>query len=299
MKVGFIGIGRMGKGMAHRILSGGHDLVVYDAVPQATADFASTNARVASSVADCSKDRDVVITMLAEDAAVRDVAIGPAGMCASLPAGAIHMASGTYGIETIRMLEEAHSKAGQVLIAVPVLGRPDLAASGQLGLIPAGPEEVLKRCESLFQLIGRRLFYAGTKPESASAMKLANNAVLGCAITAMAEGFSLIRKHGVEAQVLYDVMTEGLFAGAIAYMGYGKTMVDGTYDRVGSPVTIGIKDANLIASAANVARVPMPSHDVYIQRLLGAIAHGDANLDQAALAREQARAGGLEENSRG
>jgi 3-hydroxyisobutyrate dehydrogenase-like beta-hydroxyacid dehydrogenase len=71
-------------------------------------------------------------------------------------------------------------------------------------------------------------------------------------------------------------------------------MVDAAYDKVGSPITIGMKDANLIASAANVAQTPMPSHDVYIQRLLGAIAHGDADLDQAALAREQARASGLE-----
>ena len=125
-------------------------------------------------------------------------------------------------------------------------------------------------------------------------MKLANNAVLGCAITAMGEGFSLVRKYGVESKVLYDVMTEGLFAGAPAYIGYGKTMVEGTYDQVGSPIRIGMKDSHLIASAANVARVPMPSHDVYIQRLLGAIAHGDANIDQAGLAREQARASGLE-----
>jgi 3-hydroxyisobutyrate dehydrogenase-like beta-hydroxyacid dehydrogenase len=294
MKVGFIGVGRMGKGMAHRILSGGHDLAVYDAIPQAVAEFGTAGAYLASSVADCCKDRDVVITMLAEDAAVREVALGPGGMCSSLPPGAIHMASGTYGVETIRLLEAEHARARQILIAAPVLGRPDLAASGQLGLIPAGPEEALKRCESLFKLIGRRLFYAGVKPESASAIKLANNAVLGCAITAMAEGFSLIRKHGVEPQVLYDVMTEGLFAGGIAYVGYGKTMADGTYDKVGSPITIGIKDANLIAAAANVARTPMPSHDVYIQRLLGAIAHGDAGLDQAALAREQARASGLE-----
>ena len=94
-------------------------------------------------------------------------------------------------------------------------------------------------------------------------------------------------------QVLYDVMTDGLFAGGIAYIGYGKTMVEGTYDRVGSPITIGMKDAQLIAAAASVARVPMPSHDVYIQRLLGAIAHGDANLDRQPR-QGTARASGLE-----
>jgi 3-hydroxyisobutyrate dehydrogenase-like beta-hydroxyacid dehydrogenase len=294
MKVGFIGLGRMGKGMAHRILSGGHDLAVYDVMPQATVEFAKGGAHIATSVEDLCKDREVVVTMLAEDSAVNDVALGRGGLCASLPEGAIHMASGTYGIGTIRALEAAHSKAKQTLIAVPVLGRPDLAASGQLGLVPAGPQQALQKCEPLFKVMGRRIFYAGLKPESASAIKLANNAVLGCAITAMGEGFSLVRKHGVEAKVLYEVLTEGLFGGAPAYVGYGKTMVDESYDKVGSPITIGMKDAALIAAAASLARVPMPSHDVYLERLLGAIAHGDGNLDQAALAREQGRASGLD-----
>jgi 3-hydroxyisobutyrate dehydrogenase-like beta-hydroxyacid dehydrogenase len=294
MRVGFIGLGRMGKGMAHRILSGGHDLAVYDVATQATVEFAKGGAHIASSVEDLCKDREVVITMLADDAAVNEVAFGRGGLCSSLPEGAIHMASGTYGIATIRTLEAAHSRSKQTLIAVPVLGRPDLAASGQLGLVPAGPHEALHRCEPLFKIMGKRIFHAGSKPESASAMKLANNAVLGCAITAMGEGFSLVRKHGVEAKVLYEVLTEGLFGGAPAYVGYGKTMVDESYDRVGSPITIGMKDAALIAGAANLARVPMPCHDVYIERLLGAIAHGDGDLDQAALAREQSRASGLE-----
>jgi 3-hydroxyisobutyrate dehydrogenase-like beta-hydroxyacid dehydrogenase len=294
MRVGFIGLGRMGKGMAHRILSGGHDLAVYDVMPQATVEFAKGGAHIASSVEDLCKDREVVITMLADDAAVNEVAFGRGGLCASLPEGAIHMASGTYGIATIRTLEAAHSRSKQILIAVPVLGRPDLAASGQLGLVPGGPHEALHRCEPLFKIMGKRIFHAGSKPESASAMKLANNAVLGCAITAMGEGFSLVRKHGVEAKVLYEVLTEGLFGGAPAYVGYGKTMVDESYDRVGSPITIGMKDAILIAGAANLARVPMPSHGVYLERLLGAIAHGDGDLDQAALAREQSRASGLE-----
>ena len=75
---------------------------------------------------------------------------------------------------------------------------------------------------------------------------------------------------------------------------YGKTMVNESYDKVGSPVTIGMKDSVLIAGAANIAKVPMPSHDVYIQRLLGAIAHGDGDMDQAVLGREAARASGLE-----
>ena len=71
-------------------------------------------------------------------------------------------------------------------------------------------------------------------------------------------------------------------------------MVDGTYDKVGSPVLVGIKDANLIFAAADLARVPLPTLNIYRDRLLGAIAHGDGDKDQAVLGREQARASGLE-----
>ena len=294
MKVGFIGLGRMGRGMARRILDGGHDLAVHDVIAAATEEFASAGARVASSVADLCSGREVVVTMLVEDAAVIDVVTRKGGMRDSLAPGAIHLAMGTYGVATIRALTETHSQAKQILVAAPVLGRPDLAASGKLGIVPAGPIEAVQKCAPLFEVIGRRTFPAGTSPDAATAIKLANNGVLGAAMIAMAEAFALIRKYNVEPQVLYDVMTDGLFAGAPAYIGYGKTMVDGTYDRVGSPVTVGLKDANLILAAADIARVPMPSLNVYRDRLLGAIAHGDGDKDQAVLAREQARASGLE-----
>jgi 3-hydroxyisobutyrate dehydrogenase-like beta-hydroxyacid dehydrogenase len=283
----------MGRGMARRVLDGGHDLAVFDAVTAATAEFAAAGATVAASVADVCNGRDVVITMLVEDGAVLDVALRAGGLCDSLPTGAIHMVSGTHGVATIRALEDAHAKAGQVLVAAPVLGRPDLAAAGQLGIVPGGPEDAVARCQPLLQVIGKRIFHAGPKPECATAIKLANNAVLGCAMVAMAEGFALVRKYGVMPQVFQDVMVEGLFA-ATAYKVYGQKMVDESYDQVGSPITVGLKDALLIAAAADIAQVPMPSHDVYHQRLLGAVAHGDKDRDQAVLGREQARASGLE-----
>ena len=293
MKVGFIGLGRMGRGMARRILDAGHDLAVFDAVRAPIEEFAAAGARAADSIADLCADREVVVTMLVEDAAVLDVALRAGGMRDSMPKGAIHMAMGTYGVAAIRALEDAHQEAGQELVAAPVLGRPDLAAAGQLGVVPGGPPAAVARCEPLLNVIGRRIFPAGPKPESATAIKLANNAVLGCAMVAMAEGFALVRKYGVEPQVFQDVMVEGLFA-STAYKVYGQKMVDESYDQVGSPITVGLKDALLIAAAADLARVPMPSHDVYRQRLLGAVAHGDADRDQAVLAREQARSSGLE-----
>ena len=132
MKVGFIGLGRMGRGMARRILDAGHDLAVYDVIAAATEEFSSAGARVATSVADVCSGRDAVVTMLVEDAAVMDVVMRTGGMRDSLAPGAIHVAMGTYGVATIRALTAAHSESKQILVAAPVLGRPDLAASGKL-----------------------------------------------------------------------------------------------------------------------------------------------------------------------
>jgi len=293
MKVGFIGLGRMGQGMAGRIHGAGSQLTVFDAIATQTAALAGLGARVASSIADLCQERDVVVSMLVEDATILSVATGPEGLVDSLTPGAIHLVMGTHGVATIRTLEARHAEAGQTLVAAPVLGRPDLAASGQLGIVVGGPLEAATRVRPLLDAMGRRIFEAGPKPESATAIKLANNAVLGCAMVAMAEGFSLVRRYDVDPQVFQDVMTEGLFA-APAYKVYGQKMVDESYDQVGSPITVGLKDAGLIAAAAALARVPLPSHNVYLDRLLGAVAHGDADRDQAVLAREQNRAAGIE-----
>jgi 3-hydroxyisobutyrate dehydrogenase-like beta-hydroxyacid dehydrogenase len=292
MNVGFIGLGRMGRGMAQRIHDGGHDLSVYDAVHTQAEPLSAAGARAAASVADVCRNREVVVSMLVEDAAVVDVATRPEGLCESLPKGAIHLAMGTYGVAAIRTLAAAHRDAGQVLVAAPVLGRPDLAATGQLGIVVAGPDEAVGACTPLLALMGRRTFAAGALPEAATAIKLANNMLLGCAMVAMAEGFSLVGGFDVAPATFYDVLTQGLFSNSPAYTGYGKTMVDQSWDHAGSPITVGLKDANLILAAADIARVPMPSLNVYRDRLLGAVAHGDGDRDQAVLAREQARAAG-------
>jgi 3-hydroxyisobutyrate dehydrogenase-like beta-hydroxyacid dehydrogenase len=200
---------------------------------------------------------------------------------------------GTHGVATIRALAAAHADSEQTLVAAPVMGRPDIAAAGQLVVIAGGPEEARRRCEPLFEVIGRRTFEAGPRPEGATAIKLANNFMLGCALEALAEAFALVRKYEVSPQVLYDVAVGGLFA-APAYDVYGKIMIEEAYERVGFTSHLGLKDANLILAAGDLARVPLPSANTYRDRLLGAIAHGDGEKDWAVIAREQARASGIE-----
>jgi 3-hydroxyisobutyrate dehydrogenase-like beta-hydroxyacid dehydrogenase len=292
VKVGVVGLGRMGSGIAGRVLDGGHDLVVYNRTPEKADELVARGAVRAASVAEACTGRDVVITMLADDAALAEVTLGAGGIRDSLPAGSVHLVMGTHGVRIVQELAVAHGETGQALVAGHVLGRPDLAAAGQLGIVAAGPAEAVRRCRPLFEVIGRHTFEAGERAEGSTAIKLANNFVLGCAIEAMGEAFSLVRSYGVAPKVLYEVMTEALFASP-AYKVYGQIMVDESYDRVGFTSELALKDANLILAAADQARIPLPSANLYRDRLLSAIAHGDGERDWAVLAREQARAGGL------
>ena len=293
MKVGFIGLGRMGSAIAANVAKADHDLVVYNRSPEKAKPLAELGAAVAGSVAEACAGREVVITMLAHDAALESDTLADGGIVASLPAGAIHMPMGTHGVHIMRTLGEAHAEAGQILVAAPVLGRPDVAAAGQLGIVPAGPTEAVARCQELFEVIGRRTFDAGTNPESAASIKVANNFVLGCAIEAMGEGMALIRKFGVDPEVFYDVMTDGLFA-APAYKVYGDIIAKEDYGRVGITAVLGLKDANLALAAGEAASVPLPSGNVWRDRLIGAIARGDGDKDWSVMALEQARASGID-----
>jgi 3-hydroxyisobutyrate dehydrogenase-like beta-hydroxyacid dehydrogenase len=292
MKVGFIGAGRMGQAMARRLIEANHDLAVFNRTPAKIGALLEVGAMAAASLAQAACYGEATFTMLADDAALDEVAAQAGGLLDSLPKGSIHICSGTHGIGVIRKLKDAHAKRGQILVAAPMLGRPEMVASGQAGIVVAGPAEVLRRCAPLFGAIARRSFESGADPEAATAIKIANNFVLGCAIEAMGEGFSLIRKYGVVPQLFQDVMTDGLFA-APAYKVYGKIIADQSYERVGQMAVLGLKDANLALAAGEAVGVPLPSGNVWRDRLVGAVAHGDGSKDWAVMALEQARASGL------
>jgi 3-hydroxyisobutyrate dehydrogenase-like beta-hydroxyacid dehydrogenase len=291
MKVGFIGTGRMGSAMVARLLAAKHDIGVYNRSPDKLKPLADAGAKIVGSVADAARFGDVTYTMLADDAALESVMFEQ-GLLAALPKGGIHLCAGTHGIPIIRKLKQAHAGKGHVLVAAPMMGRPELVSSGTAGVFASGPSDALAKCKPLFEAIARRTFEGGDDPEAATAMKIANNFVLGCAIEAMGEGFALTRKYGVATSVFYDVMTDGLFS-CSAYKVYGKIMVDESYSKVGQMAALGLKDANLALEAGNLANVPLPSGNVWRDRLIGAAAHGDADKDWAVMALEQARASGL------
>jgi 3-hydroxyisobutyrate dehydrogenase-like beta-hydroxyacid dehydrogenase len=293
MKAGFIGLGRMGQAMARRMLEGGHDLGVYNRTAEKLKPLIELGANALDSIKAAANYGEAVFTMLADDAAVIEVASKPGGLVGSLPKAGIHICAGTHSVACIEKLKELHGKAGQVLLATPMLGRPEVVLVGQAGMVLAGAEESLDRCRPLFDAIARRTFAAGHDPVAAAAIKIANNFVLGCAIEAMGEGFALIRKYGVVPDVFLDVMTDGLFA-CSAYKVYGKIIAEQRYQPAGQRAVLGLKDANLALAAGEAVGVPLPSGNIWRDRLVGALAHGEGEQDWAVMAKDQARASGLD-----
>lgn len=293
MKAAFIGLGRMGTAMADRILAAGHDLAVYNRSPGKADDLITRGAKPVDSVAEAARYGAAVITMLGNDAALSAVAEGDGGLLATMPKGAIHVVMGTHSLGLIKALTAAHADAGQVLVGAPVMGRPPVAAAGQLGILAGGPRAAVEACAPLFAAMGRRTFDAGTEPVAAAAAKIANNLVLACAIEAMAEGFALAEKCGVAGAAFLDILTDGVFA-APAYKIYGKIIADKAwFGDPGFTATTGLKDINLALAAGEAAGVPMPALNASRDRLLSAIAQGHGDRDWTVMALAQMRASGI------
>jgi len=293
LKIAFIGLGRMGQAMVHRLLDAGHQVVVYNRSADKLKDVLDRGAIHAPSIkAAAAQSEGLVLSMLADDKALNAVADGPEGLIANLPANGVHVAMGTHAVGTIRALAARHAQAGQSLVAAPVLGRPEAVTAGKLGIIVAGPAAAAEKARPAFEAIGRRVFAAGEEPGAASAVKLANNMLLACAIEAMGEAFSLVEKSGAPGALFREILVDGMFASP-AYNAYSTIIADKSYDKVGFTAQLALKDVSLALAAAELAAVPLPSVSVCRDRLLSAIAHGGAEKDWAIMAHEQAIASGL------
>jgi 3-hydroxyisobutyrate dehydrogenase-like beta-hydroxyacid dehydrogenase len=292
MKVGFIGLGRMGEAMARRLIEGGHEVGVYNRTAEKLKPLIEHGGKPLASIKQAANFGEAVFTMVADDTAVMQVVRQAGGLRESLPQRGVHICAGTHGIAAIQELKEVHAGAGQILLASPVLGRPEAVAAGQAGILVGGPPEQVERLRPLFAAIAARVVATGADPVTAAAIKIANNFVLGCAIEALGEGFTLARKYGVATDIFYGVLTDGLFA-CSAYKTYGRLIAEQRYLPAGQRAVNGLKDANLALAAAESVDVPLPSCNIWRDRLIGAIAHGEGEHDWAVMAKEQARASGL------
>jgi 3-hydroxyisobutyrate dehydrogenase-like beta-hydroxyacid dehydrogenase len=290
MKVGFIGLGHMGAGMAANLLKAGHDVTVYNRTRTKVEALVAQGAKAAASVSDACRG-DAVLTMLANDDAVESVVFGDGGIIDSLPAGAPHISSSTISVALSEKLEAAHAKAGQPFVAAPVFGRPDVAAAGQLFVIAAGRRDTLDAVAPLFDAIGQKTFVVSGTPKSANLVKLSGNFLIASVIESLGEAMSLVGKGGVDRRQYLDILTSTLFDAPV-YKTYGGLIADGTFEPAGFAAPLGYKDIRLTLAAAEDLRVPLPLASLLRDRFLTLLAHGGDKLDWSAIGQLAAKDAG-------
>jgi 3-hydroxyisobutyrate dehydrogenase-like beta-hydroxyacid dehydrogenase len=291
MKVGFIGIGRMGTGMAGSLLRAGREVAVYNRTPNKAQALVDRGAHSARQVADACRG-DAVITMLADDGAVEDVVFGKGGVLQCLREGSVHVSMSTISVALSERLAAAHASVGQELVAAPVFGRPDAAAAGRLFIVAAGAPDVVKACAPLFEAMGQKTIHISDVPQAANLVKLSGNFLIASVIEALGEAMAFVDKAGIDRHRYLDLLTSTLFTGPL-FTNYGGLIAQQKYQPAGFAAPLGEKDIRLTLAAAETLRVPMPLASLLHDRLLTVIARGGEGLDWSALGQLAANDAGL------
>src|SRR5215217_8163000 len=253
MKIGFIGLGNMGAGMAANLLKAGHEVTAYNRSQDKVTALVDQGAKLAKSVAEACGG-DVVVSMLANDEAVEAVTLGDDGILASLRPGATHVSSSTISVALSERLTAAHAEAGQAFVAAPVFGRPEAAAAAKLFVVAAGESETVQALSPVFDALGQRTFVVSDEPKAANLVKLSGNFLIASVIESLGEAMALVAKAGVDKQEYLEILTSTLF-GAPIYKTYGGLIAREEFEPAGFAAELGHKDIGLVLAAGEALQV--------------------------------------------
>ncbi|WP_423822073.1 NAD(P)-dependent oxidoreductase [Salinisphaera sp. SPP-AMP-43] len=293
MNIGFIGLGAMGRAMAHNLVAAGFDVTVWNRSADKCQPLVDAGATQADTPADCAR-ADVLITMLADDDALAAV-IDEHDLITALGDNTVHVNMATVAVETGRTMAARHAEAGKAYVAAPVLGRPDLAAAAKLNIVAAGPAAAIETARPALETMGAKLWPAGDDAFRANVIKLATNTMLVSAVETMAEATSMSAAYGIEPGDFLEIITHSVF-GSPAYLGYAPAMEKRDYDNPeGFKLKLGAKDIDLALRASRAQNVPMPMGAAARERLAEAMAAGDGELDLSALGEAARRSAHLDD----
>jgi len=294
-EIGFVGLGNMGAAMAANLATAGRRVIAYVRRPDQIGKLEAVGLNPTTDIGDLI-DCEVVITMLPDDDAVREVVSGRGvdvadGLAAGLMPGAIHLSMSTISTAAASFLASEHARYGQGYIAAPVFGNPDAAKARQLYIVAAGAVADVERCRPILDVLGQRTFVVGADPGEANLVKLLGNMMSATALEMLGEVVAVVRKRGLDPQPFIDIMTSTMFGGR-AHKIYGDKIARQTY-APGFVLPLVLKDVRLALAEAEKAGVPMPSVGVVRDRLITGIARGYGELDWTALGLIAAEEAGL------
>jgi len=284
--VGFVGLGRMGTAIAANLAAAGRRVVGYIRRPEQGQELDALSVKPTTDIADLF-DCEFVITMLPDDAVVREVVFGrrdhsAEGLITGLMPGSVHLSMSTITTAAAAEFASAHAERGQGYVAAPVFGNPDAARARQLFVIAAGAPTAVQRCQPILTDLGQRTFLVGENPGIANLIKLIGNAISAVSMETLGEVFALARKRGLDSQQLLTVLTGTMYGGRFHTI-YGGKIAGEQYGSGGFLFPLILKDVRLALGEAESAGVPTPSLSVVRDRLIAGIARGYSDHDWSAL----------------
>ncbi len=248
MKIAFLGLGHMGMPMARRLLAAGHQLTLWNRTRSRAEALASTSAFIASTPAEAARKADIVMTMLFDDAAHEDVLYGADGVFTTLPADALHIAFSTISVAFSERLTADHAHRGQLFVAAPVFGRPNVAEGGRLWIVAAGTDEAVFKAREMFTPISRGVSVVGREPRQAHAVKLGGNFLISAMLQSLSESFVFAESQGIDPALFLEAVNNALFQSPF-YSAYANVMLNPP-EHAGASIDLGAKDTRLLREAA-------------------------------------------------
>jgi 3-hydroxyisobutyrate dehydrogenase-like beta-hydroxyacid dehydrogenase len=248
MRIGFIGLGKMGTPMALRLLAAGHELAVWNRSEERTKPLIREGAIAAGTPAEAELGADVVITMLFDDAAHEEVLFGAHRLIDALSPGALHISCSTISVALSERLTAEHARRGIDFVAAPVFGRPEIAEQGRLWIVAAGAEEAVAKARPVLEPLSRGISVVGNQPRQAHAVKLGGNFLISAMIHSLGEAFVYAAGQGIEPEMFLETVNSALFQSPF-YAAYGKVMLHPP-EHPGATMELGAKDLRLLREAA-------------------------------------------------
>ncbi|HEY0748112.1 MAG TPA: NAD(P)-dependent oxidoreductase [Steroidobacteraceae bacterium] len=287
MNIGFIGIGSMGAAMVPNLISAGHRVSVWNRNPAAAEALDSVTVLASPAAA---FENEVVMTMLADDKAVRSVII-ESGALASARKGCVHVMMATISLVLVEELQKLHRSAGVGYVSAPVFGVPEAAARRELNIVAAGDAGAIASVQPALDALGQKIWRLGADPIRANVAKIAGNLMLALAMEAMGEATALTESYGLAARDFLDIMTNTLFASP-SYKRYGAKIANKNYEP-GFKLPLGLKDVSLALEAAKAKHALLPAAEIVRENMQKGIEAGLGSKDWSVLARVVHQRAGL------
>ncbi|HZK12262.1 MAG TPA: 2-hydroxy-3-oxopropionate reductase [Atribacterota bacterium] len=279
-KIGFIGIGIMGKPMAKNLIDAGYPLVTYDVYQEALEEMTSYGAKGASSCKEVASQCDVIITMLPNSPDVKKVVLGKEGVIEGVRRGQILIDMSSIAPLVSQEVAKELEKKGVEMLDAPVSGGQEKAQSGTLAIMVGGKEEVFKKCKPILEIMGKPVLVGSIG--AGQTTKLVNQVIVAINIAAVAEGLLLGKKAGVDPQRIFEAIKGGL-AGSQCLTDKAPRMFKGNYDP-GFRIKLHVKDLNNVLETSRELHTAMPLTAQVMEMMQTLLAEGHAEIDHGGLA---------------